>query len=97
MFSSPTLSHHKTMNYAALFAFIVRLVGLYFLYSATAQVITLLSAYGMPSSMGVHKMFGWSSVLSLIGHLLAAMWFFKGVPPYGGWAYPELKAEKKEE
>lgn len=85
------------MNYAALFAFIVRLVGLYFLYGATAQVITFVSAYGMPSSMGVRTMFGWSSVLSLIGHVLAAMWFFKGVPPYGGWAYSELKTEKPNE
>jgi hypothetical protein len=83
------------MNYAALFAFIIRLVGVYFLYSATAQVIVFLSAAGFPASSGVRMHFGWSSVLSLIGHVLAAMWFFKGAPPYSGWAYKEL-ADKKD-
>jgi hypothetical protein len=83
------------MNYAALFAFIVRLVGLYFLYNATAQVITFVSAYGMSASMGVRAGFGWSSVLSLIGQMLAAMWFFKGAPPYSGWAYCELDSKSE--
>jgi len=80
-----------TMNYPALFTFILRLVGLYFLYSATVQAVLLLSGAGI----WVHS--GWSAVLSVIGHLLAAMWFFKGAPPYSGWAYRELDGSKDKE
>jgi hypothetical protein len=79
------------MNYPALFAFILRLVGLYFLYSATMQAVLLLSGAGIR----LHS--GWSAVLSLILHLLAAMWFFKGAPPYSGWAYRELDGNKDKE
>jgi hypothetical protein len=81
------------MNYAALFAFIIRLVGLYFLYIATAQVIVLLSSAGLSAVPGarVNNAISW---ISLFGHLLASMWFFKGVPPYGGWASQGLTSKK---
>jgi hypothetical protein len=75
------------MNYAPLFAFIVRLIGLYFLYSATSRTIMFLTESGVSRSLG---MSGWHVTLSIIGQLLAAMWFFKGAPPYSGWAYREL-------
>lgn len=81
------------MNYAALFAFIIRLVGLYFLYSATAQVIFSLGVTTLPGGQQM-RMFSSFSLLSLIGQLLAAMWFFKGAPPFSGWAYQELTNKK---
>jgi len=81
-----------------IFGLIVRLVGLYFLYKATAvfgnMVEVVIQAGLVETTARLPKTsIGPSfpvSISSIFLNLLAAIWFFKGVPPFMGWAYPEV-------
>lgn len=76
-----------------IFGLIVRLVGLFFLYKATATCADVLGMFITGSAQRGITISG-NVFLSVILNLLAAMWFFKGVPPYSGWAYPEVTANQ---
>lgn len=77
-----------------IFGLIVRLVGLYFLYKATATCADVLGMYFMSGSVPGGIKFSGNVIFSVILNLLAALWFFKGVPPYSRWAYPEVTANQ---
>jgi hypothetical protein len=76
-----------------IFGLIVRLVGLFFLYKATSLCADVLGMFITGSTQRGVTMSA-SVIFSVILNLLAAMWFFKGVPPYSGWAYPEVTADQ---
>lgn len=86
-------SMRGVMNYAALFGFIIRLIGLYFLYRATLVTVEIAGFFTSQVAPSPVRVSG-SNLGTVIFHLLAAMWFFKGAPPYSGWAYRELDGKR---
>ena len=81
------------MKAPAIFALVVRLGGLVFIYQAIQNLIGLVNMLSMKYPEGTRVVIPYASVLNLILLLCAAVWFLRGAPPIQSLAYPKRDEE----
>jgi hypothetical protein len=81
------------MKAPAIFALVVRVAGLVFIYQAIQNLIGLVNMVSMRYPEGTRLVLPYASVLNLILLACAAVWFLRGAPPLQGLAYPKRDDE----
>ena len=81
------------MKAPAIFALVVRVAGLVFIYQAIQNLINLVNMIGMRYPEGTRIVIPYATVLNLILLACAAVWFLRGAPPLQSLAYPKREED----
>ena len=76
------------MKAPAIFALVLRIVGLVFIYQAIQSLVALINFVTMQYPQGTRLVIPYGSVLNLILLAAAAAWFLRGAPLIQRLAYP---------
>ena len=81
------------MKAPAIFALVVRLGGLVFIYQVIQNLIGLVNMLSIKYPAGTRLVIPYASILNLILLGCAAVWFLRGAPPLQNLAYPNRDEE----
>ena len=81
------------MKAPAIFALVVRLGGLVFIYQTIQNLIGLVNMLSIKYPTGTRLVIPYASVLNMILLAAAAVWFLRGAPPLQSLAYPKRDEE----
>jgi hypothetical protein len=89
----PLFPKTHDMKAPAIFALVVRLGGLVFIYQVIQNLIGLVNLVSVKYPAGTRLVIPYASILNLILLLCAAVWFLRGAPPLQSLAYPKWEEE----
>jgi len=81
------------MKAPAIFALVVRVAGLVFIYQGIQSIIGMVNLINMRYPEGTRLIIPYASVFNLILLACAAVWFLRGAPPLQSLAYPKREEE----
>ncbi len=81
------------MKAPAVFALVVRVGGLVFIYQAIQNLISLVNMLSVRYPEGTRLVIPYAAVLNFILLACAAVWFLRGAPPLQSLAYPKRDEE----
>ena len=81
------------MKAPAIFAILVRVVGLVFIYQTVQSLVALINFVTVQYPQGTRLVIPYGSVLNLILLLAAGAWFLRGAPLIQNLAYPKQEEE----